>query len=154
MRRTLVLLGVLALFALASDQALVGSAGGSRSGNHWQTRLRLFASEPTPRREPRRHGALEVQVPSFGYVGRDGDIFLPTRTIRIAIPEGTGGVRITGTRGRPSPIPGLKLDPPAPASDRMGSRERPLATVLTKREARRLAAKGADPAPGDFAPPA
>src|SRR6266850_5299400 len=153
MRRILILAVLPALIALISDQALVGTAGGFESGDRWQTRLRLFASQPVPRREARRHGALKVEIPSFGYVGRDGDIFLPTRTVRVAIPEGSGEVRLQGVRGDAQSIRGLKLDPPRKDdSGRSGSVPRPLASALTKGEAVRQRRAVARSEPKEFAP--
>src|SRR5262249_41578323 len=85
---------------------------------------------------------------------QDGDLFLPTRTIRVAIPEGTGEVRIEGVRGDAEPIPGLTLDPPQQETRHRGTASRPAATALTKREALQLKDKSGHTEPKGFTPPA
>src|SRR5262249_45327807 len=152
MRRFLIFLGFITLIALESDQALVGTFGGFESGDRWETRLRLFASQPHPHADPARKGALKVDIPSFGHVGREGDVYLPTRTIRVAIPEGAGRISIAGIHGAATEVPGVIPQAPSPTSGIQGSHPLPDAVSLTKAEARLRAPRAPDGEPREFAP--
>lgn len=156
MRRLQIFLGLVALALLGSDQALVGTAGELEAGDRWQTRLRLFASRPTLAQDESRQGALKVRIPSFGLIGRQGDLYLPIKTIRIAIPESTGEVRLEALRADPVAIEGLLLDEPSAPGRRIGTRRgRPQAP--DGHEARGRGPRGSG-GPGkaraEFAPPA
>ncbi len=122
MRRLQIFLGLAALAILGSDQALVGTAGELEAGDRWQTRLRLFASRPSLAPSESHQGALQVRIPSFGLIGQEGDLYLPIKTIRIAIPESTGEVRLEALRADPVALDGLLLDEPAAPGRRIGTR--------------------------------
>lgn len=146
MRRRSIILGLAALTVLGTDQALVGFAGEIRTGSRWQTRLRLFASQPAVGRDDDRGGALLARIPSFGLIGGQGDVYLPVRTVRIAIPEGTGPVRLQAVKSRPESLPGLSLGAPLTGEEHYG----------TATKGRRAAGpEGARRAPGErgFIPP-
>jgi hypothetical protein len=121
MRRLRIVLGLAALVAIGSNQALVGTVGEIRSGRRWQTRLRLFSSQPNLVRDADRRGALRAQIPSFGLMGSEGGVYLPTRTVRIAIPEGEGSVRLQAVHSTPTRLRGLHLDSALPRGAPWGS---------------------------------
>jgi hypothetical protein len=155
MRRFWIILGLAAFVALGSDQALVGFAGEIRTGSRWQTRLRLFASPPTIEADADRGGALLARIPSFGLIGSEGGVYLPTRVVRIAIPEGEGSVRLQAVRSSPATLEALVLAAPALAPATFGSRtgERAAPRRPGGRSRASLAAPPSIPAGGGFVPP-
>lgn len=124
MRRLQVALAVTALVALGGDQALIGGPREIDIDSRWDTRLRLFAVQPALSRDSERGDALRVDIPSFGQIGRAGDVYLPIKTYRIAIPEGTGPVRIEAASGRSRPLAGVELAEPPPPGERLGTEAR------------------------------
>lgn len=93
---------------------------------------------------------MKLEIPSFGHVGRPGDVYLPIRTVRIAIPEGSGGVRLAGWHGTPRPVEGVDLAPPIDeARVRFGT----AAALRRARGSGSRAAAARSSEPEGFAPP-
>ncbi len=116
MRRLITLLGLTALIALGSDQALTGTAGNSGGGDHWRFRLRLVAPEPGIQSDP----TLPVEgpvltIPTFdqlppgaGRTAAGAGVPLPVKVVRVAIPEG-GEVVLENIQTTERPLRGLRL---------------------------------------------
>ncbi len=106
------MIGIAVLAALGSGSALVGGSSNDPGGGPWETRVRISAPRPAISVDPLREGATRVQIPEFGLLGLPGAVYLPVRSIRIAIPDGEGTVRIKLLRSHPERLEGLSLDSP------------------------------------------
>src|SRR5688572_21084665 len=114
MRRFITLLGLTALIALGSDQALTGTAGNSGGGDHWRFRLRLVAPEPGIQSDPTLlvEGPV-LTIPTFdqlppgaGRTAAGAGVPLPVKVVRVAIPEG-GEVVLENIQTTERPLRGL-----------------------------------------------
>lgn len=115
------LLGLAALVALGSVEALTGTARTVGGGDRWQFRLRLSAPEPQVRIDPDHPDWGSVlQIPSFdrippqpGRAGRpaaEGQVPLPVKVLRVAIPDGAQ-VSLESIRANRRLLRGLRLGP-------------------------------------------
>jgi len=115
------LLGLAALVALGSVEALTGTARTEGGGDRWQFRLRLSAPEPQVRIDPDHPDWGSVlQIPSFdrippqpGRAGRpaaEGQVPLPVKVLRVAIPDGAQ-VSLESILANRRVLRGLRLGP-------------------------------------------
>ncbi len=122
MRRFVILLGLTALVALGSDRALTGTAAAPGGGDLWQFRLRLFAPEPRIQGDPSHpESGSGLSIPGFGRIDVDlgraaagGQVPLPVRVVRVAIPEGAE-VRLETLQAPKRTMRGLRLGPEEPS---------------------------------------
>ena len=118
------LLGLAALVALGSVEALTGTARTDGGGDRWQYRLRLSAPEPHVRIDPDHpEWGSVLQIPSFdrippqpsqrGGAGRpaaEGQVPLPVKVLRVAIPDGAQ-VSLESIQASRRVLKGLRLGP-------------------------------------------
>jgi len=137
MKRFVMLLGLTALVALGSDRALTGTAAASGGGDLWQFRLRLFAPEPRIQGDPAHPEAGSgLSIPGFDRIDVDhgraaagGQVPLPVRVVRVAIPEGAE-VRLETIRAPKRTMRGLRLGPEeSPGRGRPGDGAGPTAAT-------------------------
>ncbi len=115
------LLGLAALVALGSVEALTGTARTDGGGDRWQYRLRLSAPEPQVRIDPDHpEWGSVLQIPSFdrippqprgaGRPAAEGQVPLPVKVLRVAIPDGAQ-VSLESIQASRRVLRGLRLGP-------------------------------------------